>query len=158
LAQGPVPKIAVPNPAVAPHATDPNITQANIGQPSVPISPSEANAHRGETVTVCGHPSGYMCSVVGTAFTFLGANGSMFRVFIPRMSRRRFGPGLEEQFSQRNVCTTGEVDPFGPYSQIVVTSPEKFVLGPEQGPPVSVFGPTAYRTDCDPDVIAPKLK
>jgi len=122
------------------------------------LTPAQASAHRGETVTVCGHPDGFVCSLVGTAFNFAVSNELIFRVFIPKASRRQFGPRLEDRFAQRSVCATGSIDPFGQSSQIVVSSVENLVIESGQSPPATVFGPSAYRPDCDPGVESPRLK
>ena len=135
-------------------------TLVALAQTTAPpvISPSQANGHRGETVTVCGRPAGFVCSKDGTAFNFPDPNGALFRVEILKANRRQFGLRLEDRFGQRNVCATGQVEPFGTSNQIVVTAVDNFVLEKDQPPPVPVFGPTAYRPDCDPDVMLPTLK
>ena len=127
-------------------------------QSSTPISPSEAGNHRGEVVTVCGHPAGFECSSTGTVFNVVDATQLVFRVHIPKTSRRQFGVRLEDRFAQRNVCATGTVDPVESFTQIVVTTVQQFALASGQAPPETVFAPTAYRLGCDPDVLSPKIK
>lgn len=122
------------------------------------LTPAEASGHLGETATVCGHPDGFVCSIVGTAFNFTVSDRLDFRVFIPKSSRRQFGPRLEDRFAQRSVCATGPIEPLGRSSQIVVSSVENLVIESGQSPPATVFGPSAYRAECDPGVENPKLK
>lgn len=97
-----------------------SVAHAEQGTPAR-VSPSDAKNHRGETATVCGHPTGFVCRSDGTAFILSAVSGSEFRIFIPKAARRQFGPRLEDRFGQRNVCATGPIEAIGTGSQIVVT-------------------------------------
>jgi len=134
---------------------------ATVGAPQQSpskLTVAEVKDYLGETAVVCGHPAGFVCSSGGTVFNFLAPDQSTVRVFIPKASRRQFGPRLEDRFAQRNVCATGKIDLLEASYQIVVTQPDLLVLEPGQPPPAPVFGPKAYRLDCDPDLVSPKLK
>ena len=122
------------------------------------LTVAEVKDHRGETAMLCGRPEGFACNSQGTVFIFPAPDRSIVRVFIPKANRRQFGARLEDRFAQRSVCATGRIDPLGANYQIVVEDPDLLVLEPGQAPPAPVFGRTAYRTDCDPDVVSPKLK
>jgi TonB family protein len=133
------------------------IVSAQQQSPST-LTVAEVKDHPGEMAVVCGHPAGFVCSSAGTVFNFLAPDQSIVKVFVPKASRSQFGPRLEDRFAQRNVCATGRIDLLGTSYQIAVTHPDLLVLEPGQPPPATVFGPMAYRLDCDPGIVSPKLK
>ena len=117
--------------------------------------------HVGEVATVCGHVTGYACSLdEGTSLLFatndIRPGMTRFRVRIPYVDRDKFGRNPEDGFLDRLVCGLGVIRNRKDGHEIVVSEERALTSLPER-PGLAPFEPNIPRP-CDPGVELPKVK
>jgi TonB family protein len=116
--------------------------------------------HVGQVAAVCGHVTGYGCTVdEGTSLFFAtNRNGASktFRLRIPYANRDTFGRNPEDRYLDRLVCGLGMIRNRTDGHEIIVSEEQAIVALPDR-PEQPPFQPDIHRP-CDPGVELPKLR
>jgi len=125
------------------------------------LNTETAKDHVGEVATVCGHVTGYACSVdEGTSLFFASSDNRpgapRFRARIPYADRDKFGRNPEDQYFDRLVCGLGVIRERRGGHEIVVPEERALTSLPDR-PELPPFEPDVPRP-CDPGVQLPKVK
>jgi TonB family protein len=132
-------------------------TLSTRGQDIPVANTASAKDHVGQVATVCGHVTGYSCSLPEESVVSLATNDrSQFTLRIPKSDLEKFGRGLDDRYRDRIVCATGLVEKGGNNLRIAVTDPSAILIRPDR-PGLPAFHPDVPRA-CDPGVVIPRVR
>jgi TonB family protein len=122
------------------------------------VAPADVGTHVGSIATVCGQVVTYHCARPDSP-TFLDLNSPYWSdgvsIRMPANTRSLFGPRVEDQYAQRNVCATGRIEQDKNRYVIAVDGLDALRFDDEQPPLVSVLDAGAVRA-CDAGVELPR--
>lgn len=104
--------------------------KADSNEAVVRVSPGEATQHVGDRARVCGPVAEVVqVSEIGGAPTFINLErehpDQSFTVLIWERDRRRWRVPPEEQYLNRDICVTGQIQLHEGTLQIIISSPQQ---------------------------------